>query len=664
MAVQIVDQVTPTSDAPQRSQGDEDYSNTADAWAASITVTTTSWNASITQFNTAAIQVNQLAVDAQTSANDSATSAGESAASAVASEASASNSAASANNKGEWSALVGALNVPASVTHNGSVWILDTDLADVTASEPGVSGDWTETGASGATDAEKANITLNAFNIAVNGGLTVGNMVDGVVDTFTDATGTDVAVIQASKETGKYVLSQGDEFSLGGPPTFSGTSFSTSSPAGSPSGIAFNVDGTKMFIISPQTDAIWQYSLSIGFDLSSTVASTGFTFSVSAQGLDPEDVVFNPDGTKFFIIDSSAPSELFEYTCSVGFDLNSTIAYSGNSFDVSSQETAARGVWFNSDGTKFYIVGITTDTVYEYSVSVGFDLSSTVAYTGNSFSVNSQEDRPTGITFNPDGTLFFVIGDTNNKMFQYSLSVAFDLGSTVAYTGVNFSMAAQNITMGGTVFNSDGTKIFAVGATGTPSVFEYDVNGSIAVSSLTTADFTALAVPSNAYVVIHEDPAASITLNTDLQAWVSRTASKAFTTNPAVNNKITVAANGYSNGDRILLSQARLGMIPAELNTFTPYYIVNVATNDFELSLTEGGATITLTVAIDVAAGTRTLSVYSQVTLELETTQAVGSIISGTGTIATQVSGTTMHTAIISPTEKVIDLLALSTQWS
>ncbi|MBC8337136.1 MAG: hypothetical protein H8E39_00455 [Alphaproteobacteria bacterium] len=43
----------------------------------------------------------------------------------------------------------------------------------------------------GATDAEKANILLNAFRIAVQGGLSVQNMVDGVVDEYEDETGVD-----------------------------------------------------------------------------------------------------------------------------------------------------------------------------------------------------------------------------------------------------------------------------------------------------------------------------------------------------------------------------------------------------------------------------------------------------------------------------------------
>lgn len=49
---------------------------------------------------------------------------------------------AAANYKGLWSALTGALNKPASVSHAGTFWALADDLADVTAATPGVSGSW------------------------------------------------------------------------------------------------------------------------------------------------------------------------------------------------------------------------------------------------------------------------------------------------------------------------------------------------------------------------------------------------------------------------------------------------------------------------------------------------------------------------------------------
>ena len=48
-----------------------------------------------------------------------------------------------ANFKGLWSSLSGPLNKPASVKHNNRIWLLLNNLADVAASEPGVSADWT-----------------------------------------------------------------------------------------------------------------------------------------------------------------------------------------------------------------------------------------------------------------------------------------------------------------------------------------------------------------------------------------------------------------------------------------------------------------------------------------------------------------------------------------
>jgi len=58
---------------------------------------------------------------------------------------------------------------------------------------PGGSGSSLTGIATGATDAEAANIMLNAFRISVNGGLSVQNMVDGVVDEFEDETGVDTS---------------------------------------------------------------------------------------------------------------------------------------------------------------------------------------------------------------------------------------------------------------------------------------------------------------------------------------------------------------------------------------------------------------------------------------------------------------------------------------
>jgi len=48
----------------------------------------------------------------------------------------------SANFKGTWSGLTGAANIPYTTYHSGTYWQLLNNIGDVTASEPGVTGDW------------------------------------------------------------------------------------------------------------------------------------------------------------------------------------------------------------------------------------------------------------------------------------------------------------------------------------------------------------------------------------------------------------------------------------------------------------------------------------------------------------------------------------------
>jgi|APSaa5957512535_1039671.scaffolds.fasta_scaffold54468_2 DNA-binding beta-propeller fold protein YncE len=101
------------------------------------------------------------------------------------------------------------------------------------------------------------------------------------------------------------------------------------------------------------------------------------------------------------------------------------------SFSISDETTAPDDIAFNSDGTKMFVLG--GRNIYEYTLTTGFDLS-TASYSGNNMSTASQDMNPNGFAFNSDGTKLFVAGATNDKIFEYSLT-AFDLSNTVTYSG-------------------------------------------------------------------------------------------------------------------------------------------------------------------------------------------------------------------------------------
>ena len=250
--------------------------------------------------------------------------------------------------------------------------------------------------------------------------------------------------------------------------------FSVSSQESDPRGIAFNTDGTKMFIVGSGGDEVNQYALSTGFDVST--ASFTQTFSVAAQEIIPEAIAFNTDGTKMFITGLNG-DDVNEYALSTGFDV-STASFT-DAFSVAGQETAPTGLSFNTDGTKMFIVGEVGVDVNEYALTTGFDVS-TASFT-DSFSIASQEAAPQGLAFSTDGTKMFVVGDAGNDVNEYTLSTGFDV-STASFTTL-FSVAGQDTSPRGLTFNNNGTKMFVVGGAGV-DVNEYAVTQTTFVTTV------------------------------------------------------------------------------------------------------------------------------------------------------------------------------------
>lgn len=68
--------------------------------------------------------------------------ANDAAASALDALTQANNAGAAANFKGNWSALTGAMNIPATVYHLQTYWQLAANTADITTIVPGTSSQW------------------------------------------------------------------------------------------------------------------------------------------------------------------------------------------------------------------------------------------------------------------------------------------------------------------------------------------------------------------------------------------------------------------------------------------------------------------------------------------------------------------------------------------
>jgi len=277
---------------------------------------------------------------------------------------------------------------------------------------------------------------------------------------------------------------------------YNNVSFSVAGQETQPYSIAFNIDGSKMYMVGASSDSVHQYTLSTPFDLS-TASYDSVSFSVTAQDTLPFSIAFNNDGSKMYMVGVSSDS-VHQYTLSTPFDL-STASYDSVSLSVAAQDGAPHGLAFSNDGSKMYMVGSANDSVYQYTLSTPFDLS-TASYDSVSFSVAAQDGAPHGLAFSNDGSKMYMVGNASESVFQYSLSTPFDL-STASYDSVSLSVAGQDTNPYDIAFNNDGSKLYMVGRAN-DSVYQYSP----------TYDFG----PNFLYQIIHTGTAATFnTLNSD-----------------------------------------------------------------------------------------------------------------------------------------------------
>ena len=195
------------------------------------------------------------------------------------------------------------------------------------------------------------------------------------------------------------------------------------------------------------------------FNISNTTYDSK-TVATTSQDTTGNDIFIKPDGTSMYII-GDANNTVYQYTLSTAWDV-STASYASKSFSVGSQHSFPHGIHFKSDGTKMYMVA-NDSVVYQYSLSTAWDVS-TASYDSVSYSNASQASSARAIRFKSDGTKLYVLTDpgATTTIWQHSLSTAWDL-STASYDSVSLVISSQDANPEGMDFNDDGTKLYVVG---------------------------------------------------------------------------------------------------------------------------------------------------------------------------------------------------------
>ena len=225
--------------------------------------------------------------------------------------------------------------------------------------------------------------------------------------------------------------------------------------------ISFNTDGTKMYVLGGVIrSTILQYSLSTAWNTRSATYSTAF--GTQDEEIYPHGMFIKPDGTKLYVIGSDM-DEVYQYSLTTAWNIG-TATYENKSYDISGQEIIPTALYFNSDGSKFFIVGQDSKTVYAYTMVTNWDVS-TANYGSESYSISTEETYPHSLFFSSDGLYMYIQGIDNNTIYRYLLSTAWTLpdpwnGETVELID-SYKIVEDEAY--GIYIKSDWTKVYTVG---------------------------------------------------------------------------------------------------------------------------------------------------------------------------------------------------------
>jgi len=169
-----------------------------------------------------------------------------------------------------------------------------------------------------------------------------------------------------------------------------------------------------MFISDNINKTIQQYNLSAAWDIS----TASFSTSIPAQDGTPgtsqlvTDLCFSADGTNLYET-GKVDGGIYCSTLPTPWSLSG--AYLLNFFDVSSQTTDPQDVVFNEDGTKMFISAM--DYAVQYDLSTAWDITSASFALADSAHVDAGSIR--GFVFSANGRFLYALDTIVDEIRQY-----------------------------------------------------------------------------------------------------------------------------------------------------------------------------------------------------------------------------------------------------
>ena len=183
-------------------------------------------------------------------------------------------------------------------------------------------------------------------------------------------------------------------------------------------GIDFNDAGTLCWLIGTSQDDVHQLNFGTGWDIS-TISDPEINRGIGGTNANPQSVRFSKDGFILYVSDTSG--KVFAYNVTTPFDISTLTTSPSFNVDFTSTAPNVGKVLFSTDEKYLYLLSRTNDNVVRYLLQTPGDITTAVFL--DSFD-DLMETNPLGIHIRRDnGKKLYVVGIISDTMFSYDMSL-------------------------------------------------------------------------------------------------------------------------------------------------------------------------------------------------------------------------------------------------
>jgi len=267
-----------------------------------------------------------------------------------------------------------------------------------------------------------------------------------------------------------------NEYNLTTPGDISTATFSSISSAftSSPSGIVVSSDGTRAFIVDSSLNDIRRYNLRTpwratgAYYANANINVTAMTGGAVSGELAVSSIFIPEDGSNVYVVGTTL-GRVHQFSLNTAFDFSDIV--SSRSFLLTSQDSSPQSIYIGNYGSRLFMLGATNRAVYQYSLSRLWNVETASLTT--SYSLGATETTLRDLTFKIDGTKFYTLGHTLDSVIPYNMATPWSVSSVTSdVTNSGSLLATGDTTHSGMYFTQDGSSVYTIGDT-TDKVYQF-----------------------------------------------------------------------------------------------------------------------------------------------------------------------------------------------